>query len=406
MSLDPVSLGIVLLLTGLVFFLLVWGLPRLISRRRSEKGTPASSPAAAPVEASGHTHAVLIVQPGGRVGYINSAARQWFGLKDGDHPNLEALVRKIRPSEDFMRLCAAESQGRFSVSGRPMEAVSYQIPGQASTLLVSLHRPDFAAVLPDGGTEVSNTAVKILADLSQSVADSLGVPGTIQAILENVERLVPADTLEIKVWDAQEQTLTAYRLGARPGSGRQLDKGLPQPAQGYSAVLVEKRQPLLIADTQKYTEVAQPVPEGQLDPVRSYIGLPLLAGNELIGTLEVSLTRAEAFAQEDLEVLQLVIGQTSAALRNATMLEAEWHRSAELSGLANLAQALGSTRDAHDLFAQLVQSLTPLFDVEILGFLIFDESRRALEAQVPFFGMPAQVVTIRSGSILRIRCTM
>ena len=35
MSLDPVSLGMLLLLTGLVFFLLVWGLPRLFPGLRT-----------------------------------------------------------------------------------------------------------------------------------------------------------------------------------------------------------------------------------------------------------------------------------------------------------------------------------------------------------------------------------
>ena len=79
-------------------------------------------------------------------------------------------------------------------------------------------------------------------------------------------------------------------------------------------------------------------------------------------------------------------------MRNAAMLEAEQRRSAELSGLANLAQALGSTYEPRDLFTRLVESIAPLFDVDVLGFLVYNESRRALEAQVPFVGMPAQVV--------------
>jgi PAS domain S-box-containing protein len=392
MSLDRFSLGVILLLTALGFLLLVWGLPRLISRMRLGR-RPAVAPLA-PVQETSEGHAVMLVQPGGRVGSINAAARQWFSLKEGEHPNLELLIRQVRPGDGFLKLCSTEGEGRFSVNGRPMEAISYLIPDQPGALLVSFRRPSLSAVTPDGQTEVSNTAVKILADLSQSVADSVGVADTVRALLENVERLVPADALEIKIWDAQERQLTGYRLGVRAGPGRQLDKGLPQPPQGYSAYLVEKSQPLFIADTQKFTEIPLPAAADQQEPIRSFMGLPLLAGSELIGTLEVSLTRAEAFADEDLEILQLLVGQASAALRNATMLEAEWRRAAELSGLANLAQALGSTHEAGELFTKLVQSLTPLFDVEILGFLLYDEGLRSLEAQVPFFGMPPQVVEL------------
>ena len=126
----------------------------------------------------------------------------------------------------------------------------------------------------------------------------------------------------------------------------------------------------------------------------SYIGLPLLAGNDLVGTLEVGLTKDEVFKQDEMDILQLVVGQAAAAIRNASMLEAEKRRSAELSGLASLAQALGSTREARDLFTRLVESIGPLFDVDVLGFLVYNENRRGLEAQVPFIGMPAQVVEL------------
>ncbi len=156
--------------------------------------------------------------------------------------------------------------------------------------------------------------------------------------------------------------------------------------------MVKSRQILLIPDTKTYTEV--PPANSEQASLYSYLGLPLLAGNDLVGTLELGLTKAETFKPEEQDILQLVVGQAAAALRNASMLEAEQRRSAELSGLANLAQALGSTYEPRDLFARLVESIAPLFDVDVLGFLVYNESRRALEAQVPFVGMPAQVVTL------------
>ena len=80
----------------------------------------------------------------------------------------------------------------------------------------------------------------------------------------------------------------------------------------------------------------------EASPVRSYIGLPLVAGGEqLVGTLEAGLTSAETYTQQDLEVLQLIAGQAAIAIRNASMLEEEQRRAAELSGLADLSQALG-----------------------------------------------------------------
>src|SRR5664279_5647398 len=96
MSLDPVSLGMLLLLTGLVFFLLVWGLPRLFPRLRNSS-IPVT-PLQSQVDDSEHTHAVMIVQSGGRVNYINAMARQWLGIHEGEQPNLEILARRIKPT--------------------------------------------------------------------------------------------------------------------------------------------------------------------------------------------------------------------------------------------------------------------------------------------------------------------
>jgi PAS domain S-box-containing protein len=390
MPFDPASLGILLLLTGLVFFLLVLGLPRLLTRLRPNR-TPVTLSQNS-TDISRHDHAVLVVQPGGRLDYVNATARNWLDLREGEMPSLEAVARRVRPSDDFLKLCAAEGQVRFAVNGRPTEAISYRIPGPTPSLLISLYRPNGASSQAGEIEEVSSAVLKILAGLSQSLAASQGLPATIQAILENVERLVPADMLEIKLWNTEGGMLLPYRIASGPGSGSRLETGQLQSPAGYSSFLVEKRKPLFLRDTQKTTKVSPA--EGEQAALRSYIGLPLLAGDELLGTLEVGLATGEAFKPSDLEVLQLVVGQAAAAIRSTSMLEAEQRRSTELSGLADLAQALGSMRDVHDLFVRLVHSIAPLFDVDVLGFLVYDESRRTLEAQVPFTGMPAQVVEL------------
>ncbi len=385
-------LGIILVLIGLFFIFLIWVILRLIPRFRPRPAT-AATPIQPVVEAPGHGHAVLLVQAGGRVDYANSIAREWFSLREGEQPNLEMLARRIRPSDDFLRLCAAEGSARFSVNGRPIEGISYQVPGASPSFMLSFTRPEFVALPGQETTEAPSSVLKILIDFGQAVSTRPDLTSTVQAILENVERLVPVDLLEVKLWDAEGQYLIPYRFASKPGGERFLEKDVPQPADGYSAFLVNERQPLFVPDIQTYTEITYTA-RGEKVPILSYVGLPLLASGELIGTLEVGLSAADAFKQQDVDLLQLVVGQAAIAIRNGAALDKERQRADELSGLANLAQALVSTRDIHDLYAGLVKSLAPLIDVEILGFLIYDENRKTLEAQVPFIGMPPQIVEL------------
>ena len=49
--------------------------------------------------------------------------------------------------------------------------------------------------------------------------------------------------------------------------------------------------------------------------------------------------------------------------------------------------------DPGELFHRLVETISQLFDVEILGFLLYDENRQILEGQIPFKGIHSNVIT-------------
>ncbi len=46
-----------------------------------------------------------------------------------------------------------------------------------------------------------------------------------------------------------------------------------------------------------------------------------------------------------------------------------------------------------------MESVAPLFDADVVGFLIYDDSKHTLEAQVPFRGLPVHIVEIYRASI-------
>lgn len=389
---QPILVGLLLLLVGVVFALLTWIALRMLIPRLRPLHSPVTS-ASLHVPTSLHNHAVMLVHAGGRIEYANPAVREWFQLREGEQPNIELLARRIRPGDDFLKLCAAEGQARFSLNGRPLEGISYQVPGAIPSILVSLRRPEILAGLSTENQDMTGSALKILTDFSQTVTVNLGVAETAQAILENVERLVPADLLELSTWNPNNRQLTYYRITSSPGLDQRITKEDPSLPGGYAAYLVQQKKPLLIPDTETDSSLS---PEFKMDrnQLRSYIGVPLIAGGELVGTLEVGLKTAEAYAQEDLDLITLLTGQAAVALRNAGLLEEQQKQTAELSGLANLAQAIGTMGTQQELFSRLVQAIAPLFEMEIVGFLLYNEDRHFLEAQLPFVGLPDQFVDL------------
>lgn len=392
-----IPLGISLFLIGLGFISLTLLFSRFISKKLSFAKNP--SPVSVDLGLQDHDNAVFIVQPGGRIRYINDQARATFDVWDIT-PNIERLARKARPGNALISLCATEGQAQVMVAGQIMDATSYLIPnGSEKHVLVSLH-PQQLNILGSDKSGVSNQTIEILTALNQAMAADLELETTLQAILDSMDRLIPTDFAEITIWEAETKQLVPYRFVGVQGIDRHLETtGERYPlGDGYSGTVAASKTVLLIEDVDQHHAV-RPLIDRQKYPFHSYLGLPLLMGGELIGTLDLTSLDRGAFGKKDVELLQLLSGQAAIALHNALLYREEKRRALELSSLAQLTQAISSVRDSKELFARLSQGIAPLLDVDIAGFLLFDEAHRRLVAQPPFVGVPPEFVALYQAEI-------
>jgi len=383
------DLGIGLVIAGLVFGTLVWALVRMFPNHASS-GRSENDTLVLP-DFNQSNEAVLVIETGGRVEFINTSARDWFALRDGDVADIERLARRVRPPEEFLDVCAVPSQKRVNVNGRLAELTSFQVPGPYPKMLVSVRAVELTPALATEGADASSSILSIISDFGKVVASNLDLETVLCSILENLNRLIPADLLEIKVWDVDTQSFISYHFQTEDPSKPQLVRVSQSQFGKFSERLIKNRELLLIKDVRSMS--GQEL-DGGFSAIQSYLGVPLIAGKELVGLIEAGQMSSAAFTQQDVNLLQLVSGQVSVALRNSILFEEEQHRSSELAGLANLADAAGSIQDPKDLFAQLVDSVAPLFDVDVVGFLIYDENKHTLEGQVPFRGLPVHIVEI------------
>ena len=378
------ALVIFAVVLGLIVLTVIW----LRQLPRNASHPPVLAATLASPEPSALNEAVLIVQVGGRVEYANDLTREWFGLREGEQPDLERLIRRARPAEDFLNLCARQGQKRLSVGGRLVDATSYQIPGPYALMLVSMRNVEVSTNFNDAGADSS--IVRTVSDFGRNVSASLDLEDTLYAILINVSHLVPADVLEIKVWEDVTQSLVPYTLESS-GSSRAVRASHSQFGELTDALRSRKKS-ILIPDTHM-PDPTLPRLNGS-SPVQSYLGLPLIVDQQLVGTLEIGHLSAGVLGQHDYNLVQLVAAQAAYSIRNALMFASEQNRAAELNSLANLAQVFSASQDYANLISRLVETIAPLFSVDILGFLLFDENKRTLEAQIPFQGLPRHIVEI------------
>ena len=348
----------------------------------------------APGEAEAHT-GVLVAEPGGRL-VANGPARALFGL-NGDQPTLSAVLRPTQPADRLLELLAAEGQAQLSIGEHRVDATSHRVPVPAAgpdrivVVLREAERP--AANLPAG--DPNGAAVRALAEINRRLSASLDVEETCDAIMAGLAAAFQYSLAELNLWDPTAQVLRPARHAGDQGYPRDLERAGATygPDEGYSGWLATHRAPLCIENIPAF-EAARPKLYGADFPFEAYLGVPLLAGNELVGTLELAHYRPASFRPHDADFLQLVAGQAALALRNAQRYAAEQRRAAELAGLTEITRALEATSDARELFGRLTSDIARVMDVEMAALLRHSARTQALEAQPPFHGLPDIVAEV------------
>src|SRR5512134_1123700 len=211
------EVGLALVVIALILGFLVWAVIWVRQLPRHASVAPEITSSVVSPDSSKLNEAILIVQFGGRVEYINELAREWFGLREGEPADLERLIRRARPAEDILSLCAQQGQKRLSVGGRLVDATSYQVPGAYPVMLVTMRSVELAMSLSASGADAS--LLQTISEFGKNVSASLEQDDTLYAILLNVSHLVPADVLEVKIWDEASQSLIPYTLESS-GSSR------------------------------------------------------------------------------------------------------------------------------------------------------------------------------------------
>jgi len=187
----------------------------------------------------------------------------------------------------------------------------------------------------------------LINEIGRTISASLDLKTTLDSILACTQRVVNYTVAEICLWDPEQEVMVARGEGGDT-SRTAMAGGIYRLDEGYTGWIARHRQPLLIPDTRARQDV-RPKVERMDRPLLSYIGVPLLMGDELVGTLELGNDQVGTYAEDDLATLQLVAGQAAIALENARLYgltdEKLKARVEQLTALQRIGQELTATLD-------------------------------------------------------------
>jgi signal transduction histidine kinase len=161
--------------------------------------------------------------------------------------------------------------------------------------------------------------------IARTLTQTLDPERVLEMILMHLETIVPYDRGAIMLQEGSELIMRAIR--GFPSYASPLRIRVPIRADDVYQTIFRTRQPLVIAD------IAQRLDWQHVDglpPAQSWLGVPLVVENEVIGMLSLARERSDPYTDEQVALSLSFAQQASVALNNARLYDSLSHVNATL----------------------------------------------------------------------------
>lgn len=162
----------------------------------------------------------------------------------------------------------------------------------------------------------ANALIQRQAEIGKILSSSLELPKVLHLILEQMESVIPYDRASILLFRNDRLEFAASRGYAQHVNMDQArDLANRNPVFGR---ILTTRQPSTIEDVSSYTAWPH-IPDAA--PTRSWLGLPLVQNDNVLGMLSISRLQVAPFRADEIEAASIFSSQAATALGNARLFE-------------------------------------------------------------------------------------
>jgi len=165
--------------------------------------------------------------------------------------------------------------------------------------------------------EQRNIELSSVYEIAQAIsASSLDPDDALQTILEQVRKMVPYEGAEICLYISEKEELCIQKcVGNITLNGK---TGSYKLGEGFAGWVAARRRSLLLPNIKDLSSVEPALSALEVtSSIRSYVGVPLMVGDQLVGTLGLASTRPQQFDEHAKRLLEAIAPQAAIAIHNA-----------------------------------------------------------------------------------------
>jgi GAF domain-containing protein/nitrogen-specific signal transduction histidine kinase len=224
----------------------------------------------------------------------------------------------------------------------------------------------------------ANRRAEELATLNRiglALTAGLEMDRVLEALDEQCQQIVPTDVFYVALYDDSTGIIHFARFRDR----EELLTGHPRDihtSPSLSGHVILTRQTLYLRDTLDPAHTP-PIPliRAGGPGTRSYLGVPLIWGNQVVGVLSVQSYRAEAYTPDDIRLLETIATQAAIAIENARLFENERLRRMEMAAVQQASLSLTGSLRLSEVLDKILSAVLQLIRVRNVHIFLYADGR-------------------------------
>ena len=214
----------------------------------------------------------------------------------------------------------------------------------------------------------------ILNSVGEAMAKTLDVKTVARIVGDKIQNIFVAEGVTIRLYDRHTNLIQRaydYDIGYQDLTGTSFPLG-----KGLTSKIIETGLPLRLGTIQEQDHEGGskiPTQNAPEEVTQSYMGVPIITSDEVIGTVAVHSYRQHAYNESDVRFLQTLASNMGVAIQNARLFEAEQERVAELQIINSIQQGLAAELDFRAIVDLVGARLKEILNTGDLSINWYDE---------------------------------
>lgn len=211
-----------------------------------------------------------------------------------------------------------------------------------------------------------------LLDIGQAITSGQNMETVLRALLEECKRVLPIEAFYIATYD-HETGMIGFPLFYDNGAYSVIPPSTLSESPGLTGYIIKTKEMLYIPDVQS-EEVAQKYQAIEFggDPSRSYVGVPLLVGDRVVGVISMQCSQPNAYQADEVRLLETIATQIAGAIENTRLFEEVRLHAEEMTALFDIGITLSSGLDMEQVLKTLLEKCRQVLPVEAFYIAILE----------------------------------